>query len=83
MLHFNTPRPDPLRETVSISLPEKLKTALDAAAEASGTSRSDLVREALQEYLFIKRFEDLRRSMISYAERKGVYTDEDVFRQVS
>lgn len=83
MLHLNTPRPDPLRETVSISLPEKLKTALDAAAEASGTSRSDLVREALQEYLFIKRFEDLRRAMIPYAERKGVYTDEDVFRQVS
>ena len=72
-----------MRESISISLPEDLKTELDRATEAEGISRSDLVREALREYLFLRRFRRLRQELMPYAEAQGIYTDEDVFRVVS
>lgn len=72
-----------MRESVSISLPEDLKTALDEAVSEEGKTRSDLVREALQDYLFVRRFRRLRQELMPYGESKGVYTDEDVFKLVS
>ena len=71
-----------MRESISISLPEDLKAELDEAVLAEGVSRSDVVREAVREYLFIKRFRALRQELIPYAEAAGVFTDEDVFRAV-
>ena len=71
-----------MRESVSISLPEDLKAELDEVVRVEGVSRSDVVREAVREYLFIKRFRALRRELIPYAEAAGVFTDEDVFRAV-
>ena len=72
-----------MRESISISLPENLKGEIDAFTRMEGISRSDLVREALREYLFVRRFRTLRHSLIPYAEAQGIYTDEDVFRVVS
>ena len=71
-----------MRESISISLPEDLKAELDEAVRADGVSRSDVVREAVREYLFIRRFRALRQELIPYAEAAGVFTDEDVFRAV-
>lgn len=68
-----------MRESISISLPADLKADLDEAVREEGVSRSDVVREAVREYLFVKRFRALRRELIPYAEAAGVYTDEDVF----
>ncbi len=72
-----------MRESISISLPEELKAELDQLTVDEGVTRSDVVREALRTYLFTRRFRDLRREMIPYAEAQGIYTDEDVFREVS
>ena len=69
-----------VRESISISLPEELKAELDRATKDEGVSRSDLLREALREYLFVRRFRALRRELTVYGEAQGVYTDEDVFR---
>ena len=69
-----------MRESISISLPEDLKAELDEAVRLEGVSRSDVVREAVREYLFIRRFRALRQELIPYAEAAGVFTDEDVFR---
>ena len=69
-----------MRESISISLPEDLKAELDEAVRAEGVPRSDVVREAVREYLFIRRFRALRQELIPYAEAAGVFTDEDVFR---
>ena len=71
-----------MRQSISISLPEDLKAELDEAVRVEGVSRSDVVREAVREYLFIKRFRALRQELIPYAEAAGVFTDEDVFRSV-
>lgn len=72
-----------MRESISISIPADLKADLDRFTEAEGVSRSDLFREALREYLFIRRFRELRRELMPYAAAQGLYTDEDVFREFS
>ena len=72
-----------MRESISVSLPADLKAELDRFSEAEGVSRSDLFREALRDYLFIRRFRALRRELMPYAEAQGLYTDEDVFRAFS
>lgn len=72
-----------MRESISISLPEPLKAELDRFTQAEGISRSDLVREAVREYLFTRRLRALRQELMPYAEAQGIYTDEDVFREVS
>ena len=72
-----------VRESISISLPEEVKAELDRFSEREGVSRSDTVRAALQEYLFVRRLRALRAGMIPYAEAQGVFTDDDVFRVVS
>lgn len=72
-----------VRETISVSLPEEIKTALDSLSEAENRSRSEVVREALRDYIFVRRFRRLRSRMIPLAEEKGIFTDEDVFEQVS
>ena len=72
-----------MRETVTISLPEELKSRLDETAEEQGVTRSDLVRQALQDYLLVRRFRRLRKELIPYAEAQGIYSDEDVFKRFS
>ena len=72
-----------MRKTLTISLPEDMKRDLDAASAEAGLTRSDLVREALQDHLFVRRFRALRAQMMAKAQAKGVFTDEDVFEQVS
>lgn len=72
-----------MRESISISLPEEMKAELDRFSAARGMSRSDAVRTALEEFLYIRKLRALRERMIPYAEAQGVFTDEDVFRIVS
>lgn len=72
-----------MRESISVSLPPELKEELDRMKEEEGLSRSDLVREAVREYVFVHRFRSLRQELMAYAEAKGVYTDDEVFREVS
>lgn len=72
-----------MRESISISLPKDLRKELDRLTKAEGASRSDLVRAALREYIFIRRFRALRQRLMPYAEAQGLYTDEDIFRVVS
>ncbi len=62
-----------VRESISVSLPEKLKAELDQLTALEGISRSDVVREALREYLFSRRFRALRQELMPYAEAQGIY----------
>jgi metal-responsive CopG/Arc/MetJ family transcriptional regulator len=72
-----------MRQTVTISLPEDLKKALDQLSDEEGVSRSDLIRESLRDYLFVRRFRALRAKLVAKARAQGIYTDEDVFNRVS
>lgn len=72
-----------MRETITISLPEDIKAEVDAFTQEHGLSRSDLVRQALREYLLIRRFRELRGRMVPHAQAQGIFTDEDVFERIS
>ncbi|MHB1586924.1 MAG: CopG family ribbon-helix-helix protein [Acidiferrobacteraceae bacterium] len=72
-----------MRETITISLPEDIKTELDKIVRNEGISRSDVVRESLRDYLFIRRFRLLRTRMLAKAQSQGIFTDEDVFKRIS
>ena len=72
-----------MRQTVAVSLPADLTARLDVVAKEEGTSRSEVVRDALRRYLALRQFQKVRESVIPYAEAAGVLTDEDVFRQMS
>jgi metal-responsive CopG/Arc/MetJ family transcriptional regulator len=72
-----------MRSTITISVPEEMKLELEKLSRADGVSRSDIVRESLRDYLFLRRFRSMRKSMVSKASANGIYTDQDVFDHVS
>jgi metal-responsive CopG/Arc/MetJ family transcriptional regulator len=72
-----------MRETVTISLPPTVRRELDRVAKEEGISRSDVLRQSLEGFLFARRFRALRQRMMASAQAQGVYTDEDVFTRVS
>jgi metal-responsive CopG/Arc/MetJ family transcriptional regulator len=72
-----------MRETVTISLPPRVRRELDRVAKEEGISRSDVLRQSLEDFLFARRFRALRHRMMASAQAQGVYTDEDVFTRVS
>jgi metal-responsive CopG/Arc/MetJ family transcriptional regulator len=72
-----------MRSTITISLPKKVRMELDRVSRLEGVSRSDIVRESVQDYLFLRRFRTLRKTMVAKASRRGIHTDQDVFDRVS
>ncbi|HVS82344.1 MAG TPA: ribbon-helix-helix protein, CopG family [Pyrinomonadaceae bacterium] len=69
-----------MSQTITISLPDDTRNALDDAANEEGLSESALIEKALSDYLFIRRFRNLRDRMMS--QRKDL-ADQDVFDLVS
>ena len=72
-----------MRETVTISLPREIRRELDRIAKEEGVSRSDVLRQSLDDFIFARRFRRLRQRMMATAQAQGIYTDEDVFTRVS
>lgn len=69
--------------TITIRLPEKLQKELDVVTRAEKASRSEIIREAITRYIAIKRFQQLRKQVLPFAEAEGLLTDEDVFKAIS
>ncbi len=72
-----------MRTSVSISLPEKLSKDINKITKENNLTRSQLVKAALEEYLFKYRFKKIRDRLVIKARAKGIYTDEDVFKLLS
>ncbi len=69
--------------SLTIRLDKRLQTALEKAGKASGKSRSEIAREALERQLRLVQYEGLRKRVMPFAEARGYLTDEDVFKEVS
>jgi len=69
-----------MSQMITISLPDETRTALDDAANEEGLSENALVEKALSNYLFIRRFRNLRERLMSQGKD---LTDQDVFDLVS
>jgi CopG family transcriptional regulator/antitoxin EndoAI len=72
-----------MRESVTISLPASLKKKLDQATKRGHVNRSDIVREALRQYFALQEFRIIRERAVAEAEARGVFTDEDIFKEIS
>ena len=72
-----------MKDTITIRLPEKVQKELDDIIKAEGVSKSEIVREALTRYLHVRRFQQLRKHVMPFAEAQGLLTDEDIFKAIS
>ena len=72
-----------MRDTITIRLSEKLRQDLNRVVKAEKTSKSDVIRDAIERYVALKRFQQLRKKVLPFAEAEGLVTDEDVFRAIS
>lgn len=68
---------------LTIRLDPELERQIDRAAQRSGRTRSEFVREALRRQLALESLDDIRRRTMPFAEASGYLTDEDVLRDVS
>lgn len=72
-----------MRESVTISLPSDLKKKLDQATKRGHVNRSDIVRDALRQYFALQDFKAIRKKAVAEAEARGIFADEDVFKEIS
>jgi predicted transcriptional regulator len=72
-----------MKDTITIRLPEKLQKELEIVVKAEKTSKSEIIRDAVARYLASKRFQQLRKKVLPFAEAQGLITDEDVFKAIS
>ena len=69
-----------MSQMITITLPDETRTALDDAANEEGLSENALVEKAVSDYLFIRRFRNLRERLMSQGKD---LTDQNVFDLVS
>ena len=67
-----------MKQTVTVSLPDEISSDLKRIAKDEGLSKSQIILNALQDYIFIKKFRRLRSKMMAKAQAHGIFTDEDV-----
>ena len=72
-----------MRETLTVSLPEEMRDEIGRAARREGISKSEFVRNALKVALFRRALGAAREELVPRARKRGLYTDEDVFRVIS
>lgn len=68
-----------MRQIISVSVDPKLKKQVESTAKKYKIPVSFLVKEALRRYFIQRSFENLREKLVPYAEKKGYFTDEDIF----
>ncbi len=69
--------------TLTIRLPNELRSELRTVSREKNTPVSDIVRESIRRYVSIERFRSLRRKVLPFAEAQGFVTDEDIFKAIS
>ena len=72
-----------MQDTVKVSLSREQKSALDDLMRQEGIAADELINQAIEEYLFFKRFRSLRERLVTKARARGIYTDQDIFDRVS
>lgn len=47
-----------------------------------GMTKTQIINEALRQFLIDQEFKAIRAKLVPYAQTKGIYTDEDVFKML-
>ena len=72
-------------EIVEVTVSSSLSAELEAFSRISRLTKEEIVRKALEDYLFIRHFRSLRARIVEHVEqeRPQGYTDEEVFGMIS
>jgi predicted transcriptional regulator len=70
-----------MSETITLTLPEEIKMALQEATREESLSENELIEKAISDYLFVRKFRILRERMMKTEEKQ--YSDQDIFDLVS
>lgn len=68
-----------MNKTITIRIDEETQKELKKLKSSEKKNLSDIVRESLETYIKIKRFRELRKRVLSYADKTGYLTDDDIF----
>lgn len=72
-----------MRKQVTVSLPPKMLKEVDRLARVESRDRSEIVREAVRNWIFDRKLGLLQKMAEPYFAKAGMYSDEDVFRFLS
>jgi predicted transcriptional regulator len=69
-----------MKPTLTVRLPENIRSTLQEISKAEQKPVSDIVRESLRRYISIYQFRRLSKRVLPFAEAQGLLTDDDVFK---
>ena len=69
----------PSRNLTSVQVKPEIAKMM-ARLVAQGMSKSEVINEALRQYLIEKELSEVRRQLLPYAQAKGIFTDQDIDR---
>ena len=69
-----------MNPTLTVRLPENIRSTLQEISKAEQKPVSDIVRESLRRYISIYQFRRLSKKVLPFAEAQGLLTDDEVFK---
>ena len=72
-----------MSKAIEVTLPDKVVASLGDLARKERRSEQELILEALDRYIFIRRFRAIADHMTAKAEKMGIHSEQDVFDRVS
>lgn len=72
-----------MRTVLSVSLPEQISKELDNVSKRTGRNKSDIVKESLSLFLWEMKLKAVQKTLGSKAKRRGLVSEEDVFKAIS
>ncbi len=69
-----------MREVFTLRLPKDTRKELETISKSEKVPLGQVVREAIERYIVLRRFKQLRKKVLPFAETQGLLTDEDILR---
>lgn len=72
-----------MNATITVTIPRKMKAQIERIAKRENIKQTDIIRGALNRYVARMELDAIREVLVPEAQKKGIFTDEDVFKLVS
>jgi len=71
-----------MKDIFTLRLPKDIRNELEAISKNEKVPLGQVVREAIERYIVLRRFRQLRKKVLPFAETQGLLTDEDIFKRL-
>jgi len=69
--------------SITVNIPQRVKNRLERLSKQQRRKESTIVRSALERYLSRLEFRAIREELVPEAQKRGIHTDDDVFKLIS